>query len=539
MKRILRKILLITIFLNFNALVSVNALEAKIVAECPSEVEVGETVTCNLLLETDTNINEVGVSISNPDNNLNFTLENGWSYKDSNDLSNLKIVKTDAVSGSFGKITFNAIDVGIKKVTFSNLSFVSASGTITSDDFEKEIKVNEKKSNNNHLSSISIDGVKLRDFYSTKTDYDIIVNTNKITIEAVAEDAKSSIDGVSPPDKSLALGKNVFKITVTAEDGSENIYTINVTYEIPKSSNNSLSNLELYYEDNKLDFDFDGDKTNYVINVPGDVSKVTIKSELKDEKAKYVKNYGDRDINLTYGDNKFDVRVQAEDDSVKTYSFNVIREDNRGNVKTLSSLFVNGEEVNLIPNIYEYHVNVRYKYDKSDIEAQVSDSNSKIEFTNIDLVYGVNEPMIIKVTSEKGEIQEYKLVITRLSEAESKVILEKIDVEGYELGFSKDILEYTLKINSKDTSLNFIVTPVEDTSYTVLGNDNLRNNSTVIIRVTDDEGEKSYTINIVKDPDNLFGIPVDIVCYSVFGIGLLSFGASIIYFVKTRKKKEY
>lgn len=548
MKRLFKNIVnivLVAFVLNLIFILNVKAEGTKLTVSCPGEVSVLKSITCDVNVETDAVVNNISFAIENNGFDIAVNPENGFNKSGTD--TNITFQKEGIASGKVATLTVSApstMNEGIKTILFKNIVINNTNDqniSFTNENITKTINVLGNRSNNNKLKDLTIDGKTIGGFSATKTEYDIIVNENKIEIGAVSDHEKAMVDGVGV--KNLVIGDNgPYEIKVTAEDGSENIYKINVEYELPKSSDNNLLDLNLYYGDmnsNELvDFTFDTKKTSFDVIIPSQYDMVSIKSKLNDKKASYVKNYGDREINLKYGENKVEIRVKAENEKVKTYKLNIIREDNRNSDKTLSKLVVNGVEVKLISSIFEYRVDVRYKYTKSEIEAVPTNANAKVEFTDIDLVDGENTPIIIKVTSENDEVQEYKIIINRLSEAESKIVLENIVVDGYDFVFDINKFTYDLNLNDGDNKLNITVVPEENLEHTILGNENLRDGSTVIIRVIDDNGEKSYTINIHQELDKIMGIPVDIFCYIIFGIGVVSLIGSIIYVTKKNKVVE-
>ena len=86
--------------------------------------------------------------------------------------------------------------------------------------------------------------------------------------------------------------------------------------------------------------------------------------------------------------------------------------------------------------------------------------------------------------------------------------------------------------STQGNTLNIILSP-NGIKNEILNNENLENGSKIIIKVTDDLGNYEYTINILKDNETL----INIICYSVFGIGVGSLVSSIIYVIN--KKKIY
>ncbi|MBR4351394.1 MAG: cadherin-like beta sandwich domain-containing protein [Bacilli bacterium] len=93
-------------------------------------------------------------------------------------------------------------------------------------------KPDPNKSSNNNLKSISIEGVELNPEFNKDTlEYSAIVpgSTEKITVNAEAEDGKSNIDGLG--EKELQEGLNEISLYVTAENGDVKEYKLNITRE--------------------------------------------------------------------------------------------------------------------------------------------------------------------------------------------------------------------------------------------------------------------------------------------------------------------
>ena len=534
----------VAVFVNIFGLLKVNASNASLSINCPAEVTVLQSVTCDVNIDTDANIDTIRFLISAGDFNVNFKESTGFTNS-GDSASNVSLHKDNITSGKVGTITVTApgsISEGEKNISLTKISIINSNDSLISfapSDVSDSIKVLSNKASNTDLKDITIDGVSIPKFSSSNTEYNVTVYKNKVTIGAVGDDPNTQMIG-GLGEKSLVLGdNNIVNIDVTAENGDKKTYKVVINYEIEKNDDNTLKTLELYNNDELIEFVFDPTKTNFNIEVNSDVTSIMIKSTLNDEKAKCVKNYGNRTVKLNYGLNKVEVRVLAENEEVRKYTLNITRSDNRNNVNTLQKLVVNGEEVELSSSVFEYRVDVRYKYTESEIEAIPTSETATVRHDDIVLVDGENTPIILTVTAENGQKQEYKIVINRLSEEASKVVLENIIVKGYDLNFRNDLFDYDLNVKEDDLVLDIEVVPSGDLYYEILGNSNLRDKSTVVIRVTDDDGIKSYTINIHKELDKIMGIPTDIFCYGVLGIGIISLVSSIIYAIRKSKEEYY
>ena len=548
-----KKIKLLSLIFILFLVKSVYAESATITLNCPAtSVEIGVTIPCNMSLEAaDTTINKIemdysvgsmdfefidgdGVSSSISGNKLTINFDD-MIFGSTPEKNRLGLISISTSNASAGEIDFVLSNIVISKDNDENYTF-------NQQDIKKVItlKTPTVKSSDNKLTKITIDGVSLNGFSSTKFTYnDIVVENETISIDAIKNDDKASVSGLGK----VLLKENQINnvvISVMAEDGSIQNYTLQITYNSNKSKDNNLKTLELYHDKDKIEFEYDSSKSTFDLDIDDDtIEKITIKSAVNDNKASYVKNYGNRDINLNYGENKVEIKVQAENGDVKVYTLNINKKDNRSNDNTLSMLSINEQSITLIDDILEYNINLRYNAEKTSIIVKTNSEKAKISYKDIDLVDGENPPVIITVTAENGEKKEYKLNIKRLSEEDSKIVLEKISITEYELNFDIDKHDYDLLIPSDVDKLNISVIPSNDLKYEILGNSELKNGSTIIIRVNDDEGTKTYNINILKDSKKLFGvIPLNIFCYCTFGIGCILLTIALVYHKKNKKEKN-
>ena len=98
-----------------------------------------------------------------------------------------------------------------------------------------------KKSNNANLSNLGMNPNDFKGFKPNQTTYNVTVpnNVEKVTIYATAQDKKATIKGKET--KQLNEGKNALSIVVTAEDGTQKTYTINVTRTASTASENTVN----------------------------------------------------------------------------------------------------------------------------------------------------------------------------------------------------------------------------------------------------------------------------------------------------------
>ena len=510
MKKVVVCLLLLLSSLKVNAAISLN---------CPNEVKLGSKIECKV------NADEADTTTSfKVDGDFTSNITPNWSHVESGGIHTFN--KESSTSTTVATIDITFKKEGSNTITLSN---IPDQGSISSN-----VNVTNTKSDNANLASLTVNGKSVDNFNKDKTEYKVKVNTNKVTIEAKSEDSKAQVN--VPGEQNLSLGDQTYNITVTSESGKDKNYKLVITYEAPKDTDNSLKTLELYNGKTKLkELEYKNGVFTYEgIKVKTDVGMLTIKASLNNSKAKFVDDYGPRDVELDYGENIIDVRVEAESGEVATYSIKVNREDGRSTDATLSKLVVNNVEVELKDKVYDYEVSVRYNETKSHIDATTTNKASKVDYKDIDLVSGTNEPIKLVVTSENNTTQEYTIRIIRLSEEESKITLEKVEVVNYDINFSKYTEEYDINLREGDTKLKFVVLPSEGIKVNELNNENLKNKSTVILRVTDDEKTWTYKFNIIAPEEEVNHT----LCYVIFFIGVIVTIFSVTFTIMKRKKRK-
>lgn len=106
---------------------------------------------------------------------------------------------------------------------------------------------------------------------------------------------------------------SVVKPSTSNSSNSTSNKNDNKTY----SSNNYLKSLSI--DDFKLNPSFKKDTTNYSVELPADTTEINIKTTKEDNKASVS---GDGKVTLEEGANKINIKVTAENGSVKTYTIN-------------------------------------------------------------------------------------------------------------------------------------------------------------------------------------------------------------------------
>lgn len=345
-------------------------------------------------------------------NNKNYTLEAASNAKSIKFNAVPNHDKASIVSGETCDLTDKTTTCNIV-VKAEDGSTSTYSVAVTKRDEEP---VKPQLNSDATLKSLDVSGYTLSPrFDGNTTSYTMTVknNINSLNVNATPNDPKAKVTVTG--NSGWKEGNNVIRITVTAENGSEKVYIVNVNKKgneekvSNKSTNNFLSSL--FANDGEIKPGFDKNTTSYTIKVPNEVVKLDLDVKAEDSKASVIINGND---NLKEGMNVITIEVTAEDGSLRVYTLNVERSEKVSQNK-LKNLFIpNGElSPKFAKDIYEYDFSVSGNIKKLDIEAIPEFENSTVEIIgNDNLQYG-NNAILIKVTDEFGFVQYYRLNVNK------------------------------------------------------------------------------------------------------------------------------
>lgn len=358
------------------------------------------------------------------------------------------------------------------------------------------------------LNDIKIDGESVSGFSASGKVYNFSVSRKTIEITTSRSTTDSLVSGDGKVD--LKCGDNKVEIKVKAEDGSSNLYTLNVTRTCSDVS--TLKGIAL--SSGTLSPKFDKDTKSYNVSVSKDIDKITL-TPIKENEGQEVKgSVGEQKLN--FGKNTFKIEVVSEKDTTTTYTIVVTREDSRDGNCYLKSLVLSNGKIMFDKDQFEYVTKVLYETKEIDITAVPEKTTSKVEIkNNKNLKLGENL-VTVTVTSENDETRDYVIKVIRLKAGESLGVnanIASLDISGYKLNFDSETLEYLLEIKNEKT-LDLVVTLEDETSvYEIVGNENLENKSVIKVIVEALDGTvKTYKINI-KKTDNT--VPIVIAILSI------------------------
>ena len=258
------------------------------------------------------------------------------------------------------------------------------------------IKVTRKLSDNNKLRSLSVNTGELSPTFDKDTnEYQLTVKegVNEIEISAKAEDENATISGDGTYS---VVGNNTYEITVTAEDGSINVYKIIV--EKLASSNNNIENI--IPSSGTLNPNYSNSIDNYEVIVDENISTIDFDVILESPSAT-VK--GNKNNYLNYGSNQIKITVEAEDKTERIVHINVIREKNITEIKVDKEQLVMAvdEEAEITPTILPSDATNKEIGWKSSDEDVATVDNGKVTAHKIGIaeitVYSIKNPDIKKI----------------------------------------------------------------------------------------------------------------------------------------------
>jgi len=403
-----------------------------------------------------------------------------------------------------------------------------------------------RPSNNADLSGLSTSDGSLTDFSSETTEYAITVSneTSLLTVNSIASDSNaiiqisingtaftSSANAIRSDEVSLIVGENVILIKVIAQDLTEKVYTVNV---LRVSNDANLSNLVT----SAGTINFTPANVDYTIVVPTEISAISVTPTQSHNSATIevvvnATSYGFitsgdtiTDLPVSIGDNTVEIKVTAQDGTLKVYTIFIKRQSDDA---TLSSLQT--DSGSLVPNFASetiaYNVTTLSGTENIVITAQASNSGAtkEIRINNgtyvamasnvsdaLPLQTGINT-IDIQVTSENGSVEVYTLTVLRPSD-ESNLSTLTTSIPDFPFNFNANTFSYATTVTATTNFITIAASASQANAVVEIsangGNYYPVNNSviplnvssnTINIRVTAQNGvtTKTYTLNITRN----------------------------------------
>ena len=182
-------------------------------------------------------------------------------------------------------------------------------------------------------------------------------------------------------------------------------------------------------------------------------------------------------------------------------------------VKIERALSTNNDITSLTPSIgtfdksfskdeLEYTLYVDYWVNKVSLNGVLGDKYASTLGFKEYMLTGDRTIIAIPVVAEDGSIKSYTITVVKVYPKSSNNYLSKLEIEGYEIEFNKDTLEYNIKVSSDVNTLD-ITAVAEDSSarVNIYGNNNFKEgeNTVTVVVTAEDGSEKTYTITVDKE----------------------------------------
>lgn len=267
-------ILLFALLLIMSSFVfSASAAKSAVLYFSKNTVEVGDKVTVTVSVNPNEAMYGVQFYLEYDDEVLKYQSGSAGSAK----AGVLEVVESPAGDKSVKyNFTFTAIKVGSSAITVKDCVYgaLGSAGSVEKSFGGASAKLTVKDvalSNNANLKSLKVSGYSLSpNFSASKTSYTLKVpyETTKINISATTADKNAKVTGVSG-NSGLKVGKNAVTVTVQAQNGTQKVYTINVT----RLEENTTSTDQEVEESTSTDIETSIGGTNHIIltKLPKDI----------------------------------------------------------------------------------------------------------------------------------------------------------------------------------------------------------------------------------------------------------------------------
>ena len=275
------------------------------------------------------------------------------------------------------------------------------------------LNITRNCSNDVTLKNITLSAGSLVPGFSKDVKKYTVAVTNdidKITIAAIKNDEKQTITG-AVTDAALKSGENTFTISVVAENGSKDTFTIVVTREPKEGELPAGTIATLSLSAGKLEFN--PYVYEYSTKVLYEVTNITVDAKSGNDTGKVTVVGG---TNLVVGENTITVTI-TDGDIKKDYKIIVTRLEEGvplGDNANIKKLTVKGYDLNFLPDVLEYKLKIG-KETELDLTVLLEEPEyaDYVISGNRNLKDG--SEITIVVTSVDGTTKVYKIKIEKSS----------------------------------------------------------------------------------------------------------------------------
>lgn len=411
------------------------------------------------------------------------------------------------------------------------------------EEFTCRVAVNSTANYNQVSFNLNLpDGISLEDVRSNYTKlWDVKNANNNITATIKDNQVETGLQEfgillLSTNKSGLkTININGIKLEDTTKNNSLTLSDINSNIKII-SNNTNLKDLKI---NNVSISNFN--KNSNIININTNETKIKVEGLAEDEFATVTGN-GDYTFDQKNNELIIPITIKSENNDYK-----IVLVDLKHNAlainnidKTLSEVIIKDNNNNNIlldfkPKIYNYDVEVSTNTTSLTVTPKLNNDQASFiknyGIQTINLNNGDNV-ILIKVADKEGQTLTYIINVTKpLSNKSANGYIKSLLIHGYKMSFNKRVKKYTLEVKNNTKSLKITPLLESDTaSYTIEGNKDLKDGSTIKIIVTaENESKTIYQITVNYRPFNY----ALLVVYILIGLGI---GYGFYHKLKGKKK---
>ena len=283
------------------------------------------------------------------------------------------------------------------------------------------------------------------------------------------------------------------------------------------SYNSKLADLSVSTGD--LTPGFSADTTTYRTSTSE--SSVKVNATLQNPNALFVDGYGPRTVSLNYGVNNIYVKTSISNNAGSSYLIKVTRADERNSNNYLSSLGLDGVDINpsFNANTVSYTAVVSDSTNSVAVKASLADDSATFVDgygpRTVDLGSGINR-ITVKVKSETGKVRVYTIVVTKEGSGsdtptpttDGTDTLKSLELSSGNIAFDSNTFDYNATVDYDVNNIVVTAVPTNDTdTVSVNGGDNLEvgslNQITITVTNADKTASNIYTIYVNRKEENI------------------------------------
>ena len=402
----------------------------------------------------------------------------------------------------------------------NNVSLATVSMSVTSNKSEvnpgETFTVTIKVSGGEGYVNISAENGNVDKTYEWIGNNSLTVNctagssgTVKINVSGTIADSDTAND----EKKSGSVSVNIKSANTSNENNSNNGSTGGNT-TASKSKEARLKNLGIKPNDFS---GFKRDTTDYTVEIPNNVSKVSVYATPLDSKAKVT---GTGDVSLNEGESKkVAITVTAEAGNTKTYSLTIKRKAaDEAEAQTQGDSDASLKSLGIKPEKYDfsgfkkdktqYSVQVPKDVEEIEVYAEATSNKAKVTGTGKTQLKNGKNTIVVQVTAENGTTQTYTIEVTRgdsgttaTTNSKDEFGLSSLEINGLTLNpsFETGTYEYKVDLTEDLDSLDIAtIATDDDTTVEIYGNEGLSlGENTITILVRNEKEDKTATYQII------------------------------------------